>query len=364
MKKTILSIALISLILTPATAFAQSTIFNYPHLYRGMRSLGMGGAYTAVGGDAEAVFYNPATLKNMEFQLDLINPLVEVDENAMDLYEDITAALDLDTDTERTDALLDIARENAGDPLHLRAALFPSVAVKNFAIGFLGQGTFDGRIHNQISKIVEVQGGYEYGPVAGFSVPLPFTGLQLGVSGKHITRTFVVEEFSVNELAAEDFDIADYETTNSDYSFDAGLLYELPFLPGVKPKVGISVLDITDLDFEEGGKLPQRINVGASITAKVPVLTEVIVAADYEDITKEFEQDDSTWKRVHLGAEAALLNRHLLIRAGINQGYPTYGAELDIWALRLGYVFYSEEMGAHAGQDKDDRHLVQLTLGW
>ena len=100
------------------------------------------------------------------------------------------------------------------------------------------------------------------------------------------------------------------------------------------------------------------------MTAKLPFLAEVILAADYEDIGKAYEQDDSTWKRVHLGGEFGLLNRHLLVRAGLNQGYPTYGAELDIWLIRLGYTFYSEEMGAYAGQDKDDRHLVQLTLGW
>ena len=149
-----------------------------------MRSLGMGGAYTAVGGDAEGVFYNPATLYDMGLQINLINPLVEVDENAMDLYSDISDALDLSTDIERTDALLDIASENAGEPLHARAALFPSVAVKSYAVGFLGQGTFDGRIHNQSSRIVEIQGNYEYGPAGGASFSLPVTGLRLGIGGK------------------------------------------------------------------------------------------------------------------------------------------------------------------------------------
>lgn len=355
---------LIALLILPTLAFAQSTLFNYPHLYRGMRSLGMGGAYTAVGGDAEGVFYNPATLYDMGFQLDLINPLVEVDQNAMDLSTDLQDAMDLPTDTERTNALLDIAEANTGKPLHFRVALFPSVAVKNFVVGFLGQGEADARLHNQTSRIVEVQGNYEYGPIGGASFSLPVTGLRLGIAGKYISRTSVNEEFSVNEIAADNFDIADYQVDNSDVSFDVGLLYELPVLTTLKPRVGISVLDITDLDFKEGGKIPQRINIGASMTANLPFLAEVILAADYEDIGKAYEQDDSTWKRVHLGGEFGLLDRHVLVRAGLNQGYPTYGAELDIWLIRLGYTFYSEEMGAYAGQDKDDRHLVQLTLGW
>lgn len=355
---------LITLLLIPTLAFAESTLFNYPHLYRGLRSLGMGGAYTAVGGNAEAVFYNPATLHDMGFQLDLINPLVEADKNAMDIASDVQDAMDLPTDTERTNALLDIAEANTGKPLHGRAALFPSVAVKNFMVGLLAQGQTDARLHNQSSRIIEVQGAGDVGAVAGFSYGLPLNGLRIGLAGKYVTRTSVNEEFSVNQIAAESFDIADYQVDHSDVSFDAGLLYELPVLTSLKPKVGISVLDISDLDFKEGGKIPQRVNVGASVTAKLPLLAEVILAADYEDVGKAYEQDSSTWKRVHLGGEFGLLNRTLLVRAGLNQGYPTYGAELDIWLLRLGYTFYSEEMGAYAGQDKDDRHLVQLTLGW
>lgn len=360
---------LIAILLLPTLAFAESTLFNYPHLYRGMRSLGMGGAYTAVGGNAEAVFYNPATLHNMGFQLDLINPLIEVDQNALDIYQDLSDAMDLPSNTTaettaKTNKLLEIAEANSGKPLHGRLADFSSVAVKNVVVGILGQGNVDAKLHNQSDRLLEMQSALDLGPVAGFSVGLPVTGLRLGIAGKYITRTSVIEEYSVNEIAAANFDPADDQETNSDFSLDAGLLYELPVLTTLKPRVGISVLDISDLDFKEGGKIPQRVNVGASVTAKLPLLAEVILAADYEDVGKAYEQDSSTWKRVHLGGEFGLLKRTLLIRAGLNQGYPTYGAELDIWLLRLGYTFYSEEMGAYAGQDKDDRHLVQLTLGW
>lgn len=363
MKRIVL---LIATLLIPNLAFAQGSLYNYPHLYRGMRSLGMGGAYTAVGGDAEAVFYNPATLNDMGFKLNLINPLVEADKNAMDISKDAQDAMNKDTETARTNALIDVISKNMGKPLHVRAALFPSVAVKNFAIGVLGQGTADARLHNPLSSsgAVEVQGGYEYGPVAGFSVGLPVTGLRLGLGAKYISRTSVNETFTVNQLAAKDFEMKKYEFTNSDFSLDAGLLYDLPFLTGIKPKVGVSVLNISDLDFKQGGKIPQTVNVGASINAKVPILTELLIAADYEDVGKAYEQDKSNWKRIHLGAEAAFLKRHLLLRGGLNQGYPTYGAELDLWILKAGYTFYSEEMGAYAGQDKDDRHLVQVSLGW
>lgn len=363
MKRIVLIIAIL---LIPNLALAQGTLYNYPHLYRGMRSLGMGGAYIAVGGDSEAIFYNPATLTDMGFKLNLINPLVEADKNAMDIATDAQDAMNKSTEIDRTNALIDVISKNMGKPLHVRAALFPSVSVSNFTIGVLAQGGADARLHNPLSSsgAVEVQSGYEYGPVAGFSVGLPVTGLRLGLAGKYLSRTSVNESFTINQLAAKNFEMKDYQFTNSDFSLDAGLLYDLPILPVIAPKVGVSVLNITDLDFKEGGKIPQTVNVGASITAKVPILAEVIIAADYEDIGKAYEQDKSNWKRIHIGAEAAFLKRHLLLRGGLNQGYPTYGAEIDLWIIKAGYTFYSEEMGAYAGQDKDERHLVQVSLGW
>ncbi|RMG61194.1 MAG: hypothetical protein D6713_00885, partial [Deltaproteobacteria bacterium] len=74
------------------------TLLHYPRLHQGLRSLGMGGAYTAVGGDMEGLFYNPATLTSMPFQIEIINPLAEADEDMIDIGEDFFDALDLETD--------------------------------------------------------------------------------------------------------------------------------------------------------------------------------------------------------------------------------------------------------------------------
>lgn len=366
-KTTIIFLTALLVVSLAQTVLAETkTLFNYPHLYRGPRSLGMGGTYTAVGRDAEALFYNPATLYDMGFKLALLNPLIEVDQNVLDIAPDVQDALDLPNETDRTNELTRIVDANRGKPLHIRAALFPSVAAKSFAVGFLGQAEFDMRLHNPLSSAgaVEAFGGYEYGPVAGFSFKMG-EGLRAGVGAKLISRSWVNQNFTIRELSSETFDISDYTTDNTDFSLDAGLLYSLPiFKESLKPKIGVSLLDITDLDFEEGGVIPMRANAGISVNPTIPVLGDVILAADYEDFTHEYEQDDSAWKRIHLGAEIGMLKRHLLLRAGVNQGYPTFGAELDIWLIKLAYTYYSEEMGAYAGQDKDIRQLVQLSLGW
>lgn len=365
-KTAIFLLALMVGSLAATSAFAATkTLFNYPHLYRGTRSMGMGGAYTAVGGDAEGLFYNPATLYNMGFNLNIINPTMEVDQNALDLAEDAQSSMNADTDTERTNKITDLLNNNMGKNIYVRAGVFPSLAVRNFAVGVLGQVEVAGRMHNPLgsSGAMEIDGGAEFGPIAGLSYGFDSIGLRVGLSGKYITRSWINHSFTVAELASDTFDFSTYQKESSDMSFDAGLLYSIPVLESIKPKIGLSVMDITGLDFKDAGEIPMTVNLGVSIAPKVPYLGVVTVAADYQDVTKQYEQDSSTWKRIHLGAEVALLNKHLMLRGGFNQGYGTFGAELDIWAIKLAYTYYAEEMGAYAGQDKDARHMVYFMLG-
>ncbi|MBI5755959.1 MAG: hypothetical protein HZA12_03455 [Nitrospirae bacterium] len=349
------------------SAFGATASFNdYPFLYKGIRSLGMGSAYTAVGKDAEALFYNPAALYEMGFQLSLFDPAVEIDNGVTDLAQDVLDAMDLETEQERSDALFAIIEKNQGKPLHIRFALFPHVAVKNVAVGILGQGRGDIKLHSPLSSAgaVELHGGYEYGPVAGFSMGLPLTGLRAGAGAKYIARSWLNKNFTIADIASESFDFDQEKIDKSDISFDIGFLYDIPFLSMLKPQAGLSLLDITDIDFEDGGKIPQRLNLGVSIHPEVPYMASLILALDYQDVTGAYEQDDSFGKRLHLGAEAGFLKNHIILRAGLNQGYASLGVGIDVWAVKLTYANYKEEIGVYAGQDKDERQAIQLVIGW
>ncbi len=354
-------------LMSVSASFGAVASFNdYPFLYKGLRSLGMGSAYTAVGRDAEALFYNPATLYDMGFQLHVFDPIGEIDSGVTDIAQDVLDAMDLATGQERSDVLFTIIEENQGEPLHFRISFFPHAAVKNIAVGVLGQGRADIKLHSPLSSAgaVEFHGGYEYGPVAGFSMALPVTGLRVGAGAKYIARSWFNKNFTIADIAAESFDFEQEKIDKSDMSFDLGLLYNLPVLQNLNPQAGLSVLDITDLDFENGGKIPQRINLGISIQPKIPYTTSCILALDYQDIAKAYEQDDSSGKRLHFGAEVGFLKNHFVLRAGLNQGYSSFGAEVDLWLLKLSYANYQEEIGIYAGQDKDERQALQLTIGW
>lgn len=60
MKKTI--ILAILLVLSSSTAMGG----EYPYIYKGLRPMGMGGAFVAVSDDANALFYNPAGLTRVQ----------------------------------------------------------------------------------------------------------------------------------------------------------------------------------------------------------------------------------------------------------------------------------------------------------
>ncbi|MCC7201504.1 MAG: hypothetical protein IT393_02415 [Nitrospirae bacterium] len=364
-----ISLLFIVTLMGGAAAFGAAASFNdYPFLYKGLRSLGMGSTYTAVGRDAEALFYNPATLYDMGFQLHIFDPVAEIDSGVTDMAQDVLDAMDLDTEKERSDALFDIIDRHQGEPLHVRISFFPHAAVRNFAVGVLGQGRADIKLHSPLSSAgaVEFHGGYEYGPVAGFSIELPVPGLRVGAGAKYIARSWFNKNFTIADIASESFDFDKEKIDKSDISLDLGVLYNLPLpvIQKIKPQVGLSVLDITDLDFGDGGRIPQRVNLGISIQPKVPLASSCILALDYQDISKAFEQDDSFGKRLHAGAELGFLKNHFILRGGLNGGYPAFGAEVDIWLLKVSYANYTEEIGVYAGQDEDKRQALQLIMGW
>ena len=371
MKKIIFLI--VFLILSIEIAHA-GTMLNYPYVYKGIRSSGMGGTFTAVGKDAEALFYNPAGLYDMGFQLSVINPLIEINDNVLELGEDAMKAVEKEDETESLDAMTDLVGKHMGKVIHGRFAFFPHFAVKNFALGAVGQGTIDTRLHNPLSSqgAFEVQGGVIYGPTTGFSIGIPGTGLRLGAGFKYMFNRWVVENLTVSDVTNTEDNklqdkLEDQFSEKTDFSLDAGVLYDLPYAESLKPKIGFSILDITDLDFQKDGtglRIPMRANIGASINPSLVGFMDTIIAVDYQDITYAYDQDSSFGKRLHVGGELGFLARHILLRAGLNQGYPALGAELDLWLLRVAYAQYSEEMGAYAGQDKDTRQLVQINIGW
>ncbi|MNL63779.1 hypothetical protein D3C87_1879440 [compost metagenome] len=72
------------------------------------------------------------------------------------------------------------------------------------------------------------------------------------------------------------------------------------------------------------------------------------------------DNDVQLGKKLHVGTEVSL--PFIDVRAGLNQGYMSYGVGLNFLIFRLDAVSYVEELGVYPGQTADNRYMVGLTV--
>lgn len=335
-------------------AFAE----QLPQMYQGTRPLGMGGAFTAVADDHNALIYNPAGLTQLQGgllkRLNLINLEGEFSDNARDLVDDLDAVPSGDAA-----AAVDVMKKYRGESFRLRAGTFPNLVTRRFGFGLLVEAKADGAFSGVVIPSLDLAAFVDATAMFSVAHETKNGGLSLGLTGKMVRRKGVVQTLTAVDIAADGFDpFANMDEVQNATAFDVGLMWR-PKLPGA-PAFGVAALNLTDLDFGPLGLVPYQVNVGASFTPNLGPLA-VTFAADVVDATRNLTDDDDWQKRTNYGAEARLW-KFLAVRAGIHQSYPTAGATLDLWVFRIDAAMYSEELGAYGGQMEDKRYIVRLDL--
>jgi hypothetical protein len=318
----------------------------------------MGGAFTAVSDDANAVFYNPAGLDKVErWDIGIVNPLVEVNKNAIDFYKDYR-----DTDVNDTVAVIRLLQDHGGDYVHARAALYPNFTMRHFAAGVLGQATVNAQPNNAVPELdVGVFGSVSGHAGVGYGF---FDGmLKVGGAAKFVRAERLEQIYTAADIAANGLEdrVRDDLKEGSGFGVDVGAMVEFPSM--LKPTLALAVQNIGDVSLGEAGDIPQQVNVGASLSYSPSSWLTLVGAADWVDVTKNVGNDSDTYKRLHVGAEARV-RQLLAVRAGLYQGYASFGVGLDLWALKLDYATYAEELGTGAGVRADRRHALQVSFGW
>ncbi|MDY6855666.1 MAG: conjugal transfer protein TraF [Thermodesulfobacteriota bacterium] len=349
----------LSLFLAPAV-YAK----EYPALLRGIRPLGMGGAFTAVADDENAMFYNPAGLANQSLCIEVINLLTEFTEDSIDLYEDIE-----ETDLDDTAEVVDLLRNYVGEYEQLRIALFPNVIWSRDEVGIgvagLGQVNLTLEIHNPVWPQVETRLVMDYGVLAGVGIEMPIEDLKVGASLKVINRESFVETYTAVDIAAEDFEerIEDDLKSGTGLGIDIGIIYTEDYSLADVSFGGV-VQNIPEMEMDEAEDIKTQVNLGIAVKPNLDSESvSVIFAFDYMDIGNRIGEDTDLPKRLHLGAEVNLYER-LAFRVGFNQGYISAGFTLDLWILSLDFATYEEEVGFYTGQREDRRYVGQIAIGW
>lgn len=376
------------LLVMPASSFAST--LEYPYIYKSTRAMGMGGAYTAVGGRVDSLFYNPAGLINIPrdkgWEVNLLDVSAEYGKNSEKFLKDMQDALDAkDTpgdpdntaDDEKFRAVNDVLAKYRGENLHLRVADFTSIGHSYdrwaFGVGGVGSGRLDAVAHQGFGSdgFLEVNADATYGGIGGVSIGLT-DNLFAGLSVKSLHRDSLIHDFTARELVDNQNDLSNYiqkdlKKSGDATGFDLGVIWKLAPDSALKPSFGASVLNVGDLNFGPAGRMPQTVNVGFAVQPAISWSRSLTVAADYVDVLYKFNQDKDMAKRLRYGAELQLfdiLPAEIALRAGMYENSPTLGLDLRLLIFTVSYAMYTEELGAYAGQDKDKRQLITLDVGW
>lgn len=127
--------------------------------------------------------------------------------------------------------------------------------------------------------------------------------------------------------------------------------------------IGLSALDITGTKFKEEkttdnlqvSDIRDQINLGMAAGQNFG-LFHYILSADVRALNDEMDFA----RRLRLGLQAGIPG--LKILAGLNSGYYSYGASVDLAFMRLTAGFYDMEIGSSYKQVKSRRFIVYLSL--
>jgi hypothetical protein len=350
--------------------------------------MGMGGAYTAVGGRVDSLFYNPAGLINIPrdkgWEFNLINLSAEYGKNAKSMLNDLQDASDTadlnhdgNTDDDQPRATNDVLAKYRGKNLHLRVSDFTSLGKSYdrwaFGVGGIANGRVDAITHQGFGAdgFLEVNADAVYGALGGVSYGVT-NDIFVGLTIKSLHREALIHNFTAREMVEKQDNLGDYikddlRVSGNAIGFDTGLIWKFSQDSPLKPSFGASIMNIGNMSFGSAGKIPQTVNVGVAINPALSAFRSLTVGADYIDVLNNFKQDKDFAKRLRIGAELQLFDiwpAELALRAGLYESSPTLGFDLRLLIFTVSYAMYTEEIGAYAGQDKDKRQLVTVNIGW
>jgi hypothetical protein len=333
---------------------------EYSFIYKGLRPMGMGGAFVAVSNDANALFYNPAGLADITEVRGVIFPLeLEISDNAIDIYSD---AKDVDFDDEKQTA--DFLREYIGERSHVSLNFVPNFSMPQFAFALIGTSNINLEVRDRQYPKIITDIISDVGAGVGYAHPLFENSLLLGGSLKYIYRNSLIKEYTVLDITSDDLGdkINDDLKDGNGVLLDLGAIYKLDRIGLSDAQVGVSANNLIGNDLGDARDVDEHLDIGFAITRKLWI-TDSTFAIDYFDLFSQVGNDNDMAKRIRLGAEFRF-PKVLSIRVGLYQGYFTSGLTVDGRFVSLDLLTYAEEIGSYAGQRSDRRYAMRLAIGF
>jgi hypothetical protein len=193
----------------------------------------------------------------------------------------------------------------------------------------------------------------------------------LGIGAKYIERTGVADQIGLlsptvlgclDEEKVEQIGKCIGKVRGQAWGFDAGLEHVLRH-GNSQLILGLAALDITGTDFEveenpdklKVANIRDQFNVGAAFGQDYKVF-HYIVSMDVRALNEEMDFG----KRLRTGIEVGIPG--LSVMAGLNSGYYSYGATLDMGFIKTTAGFYEVEIGSKYKQTKSSRFVISVSL--
>jgi len=387
--KRIASIAFALFVLL-ALASAQVAI---PALQpRDARSMGLGGFFTSLSSGFDTIWGNPASAALGKSRLTLADLSVwaYVKPTNANIAALTAMAGGSVSDSDKMGYLSDMIVEN-GLGGGFSAGL--GYTGNGFCVGTYVIGDAAARGSTALGAVA--RGAVSFNAVLGFGAPIRLGAMTLSL-GADVRPFYRIDSEDGGWLMSEFLGAlasgGDMDTVLKDQRVESG--FGLALDAGAQLKlgsltVGVAVRDITPsfltvnekvstlLSQLEAGQIPD-VSSGSKTEAVYPYITaglswkpvlikgfiEPGLYLELEDPVALFLDDNySPWNLIHLGADLRFLS-FIDLRAGINKGWFSAGIGLDLSILRFDLAVFTEELGAHPGDQGMSGVSARVSFGF
>ncbi len=402
------TVGLLVLFLSLPVVISAETVLQEPFTAVSPEIMGQGGSFAAVAEGYHALFTNPAGIANGDGP-ELTLPSISFWAHSRpDLLLSTVAAFsgeqsDVTTGEElsQEDLILDVLTEQfttngfgVGTAFGIgytgeRIGFGLNLALDSYLFGNAFPLGLEGSIDSQLTLVVGYAQPIAIGPVTvipGIDLrpTMRIVSLVDSTAAADLLTQFMGVDTGEEDTGADESITAQIDAFNGwGIAFDAGLIakYEtfsvalqIRDLFGTKMQYSNNSLEEI-LDSLSQGGLPElptdpadtdhyvadqyviasKTSIGAAWQpdlGPIGFLVDPELHIEFSDIfgasTASETSRDSFWTKVHVGTEVSLL-RFFDFRAGINQGYVTMGAGLDLAMMELNFAVFSQEFGRYPG---------------
>lgn len=333
------------------------------------RFYGRGNTYVAAYDSEDATRGNPATLTepqklHLQFRTLPIDALLG--KNSIDTFSELLKLFQNGLSSDGFGDLMDLMSSKFGKRQYARLQGAPlGLRTKYFELSPFASLEF--YADPRIPSLPEIKTKFDSAVGTNISIAIPLgQKLQLGLSVRPMMRYYYSQEFPLISVV----DVAGSKQSDSSQSelfsiqkgtavgVDLGAIYNV--IPEFR--LGLTVKDVGYTSYLNDPEnpppaYPQIISVG-SLYRKKMGRWNLDTLADVHDITNP--QGLNFFRLFHLGLEFgtsyATWDNDVGLLFGVNEGYLTFGAYVEMWVLRLDLVSYGVELGISPGQRQDRRY--------